>query len=174
MYITFANIAGDLQYILPVIPEKVSIKTGAENETIDTLSGMIRLSGSKNLKEISWDCFFPVNKNYPFQEFGSDLDGWNYVNFFNQILDLEIPMRMIITTDKKPNNTKRTIFNQLVSVDSFEYSTDKVGDINYTLSLTEFPSDRWDMLNTALKLTNTILENSGNSAKKRLEEYGLI
>lgn len=175
MNIIFADLNGAIQNILPIIPEKVHISTGENNETFQTLNGFVRLTGAKTLKEISWDSFLPVNKSYPFQTFGSDLDGWNYVNFFENIHDNNIPCRLIVTTSKKRLPTQRTVINTLVSVDSFEYETDKVGDINYSLKLTEFPSDKWSFLTTSLKALQQFQNlNIQSAARKKLIENGLL
>lgn len=175
MNIIFADLNGGIQNILPIIPEKLRVRTGENNETFQTLDGFIRLTGAKTLKEFSWDSFLPVNKSYPFQTFGSDLDGWNYVNFFETIHENNIPCRLIVTTPKRRLPTQRTVINTLVSVDSFEYETDKVGDINYTLSLTEFPSDKWDFLTTSLKTLQYFKGlNAQSIAKKKLIENGLL
>lgn len=175
MYVIFTDITGDLLYILPVIPSEIKIKTGASNETIDTLSGFVRLIGAKNLKEISWKCFFPVNKAYPFQIISSTLNGWTYVNFFEQAEKDELPVRLIITATKKSGILKRTVINTLVSIDNFEYTTDKVGDINYSLSMTEFPSDKWNYINSKLKNSHSVLNNNEqDNAARRLKENGLV
>ena len=175
MNIIFADLNGAIQNILPIIPEKVHIRTGENNETFQTLDGFVRLTGAKTLKEISWDCFLPVNKNYPFQTFGSDLDGWNYVNYFETIHSNNIPCRLIVTTTKRKLPTQRTVINTLVSVDSFEYETDKVGDINYSLTLTEFPAEKWSFLTTSLKTLQYFKSlNAQSIAKKKLIENGLL
>lgn len=175
MDVTFSDIQGNLQYILPVIPAEINIKTGSNNETMETLTGFIRLTGSKNLTEISWNSIFPVNKNYPFQVIDSDADGWNYVNFFEQAQNDELPVRLIITETKRSDTVKRTVINTLVSIDGFEYKTDKVGDINYSLSMTEFPAGKWSYLNTKLKNSQAMQNrNEQDAANKRLKQHGLL
>lgn len=175
MYITLADIAGKLQYTLPTNPSEVSVRCGGENETVDTLSGLIRLTGSQKLKEISWDCFFPVNKKYSFQEVDSNLDGWDYVDFIETMSKFQIPIRVIVTEDKKTGTAKRTIINELVSIDSFEYKTDKVKDINYSISLTQFPNKIWQFLNTSV-IANQYFKNlaTQSTARKKLKENGLL
>lgn len=178
MYITFTDLAGKFQYVIPVVPEDVSLKFGADNETISTLSGPVRLVGSKKLTGISWSSFFPVNKKYNFVESNSLSDGWEYVNFFNTMCKYEIPVRVIVTEDKTDDSgfSKRTIMNTLVSIDDFEVpKVEKNKDIIYSISLSEFPGDVWDYLNTSVTAKKYFKElNEQSAARKILQQYGLL
>ena len=176
MYITLTDLAGSFQYVIPVVPTNVRIKIGAENETMTTLSGLIRLIGSKKLTGISWSSFFPVNKSYSFADPNSLEDGWDYVTFIETMCKYEIPIRIIVTEDKdKIGFSKRSVLNTLISIDDFEYSTDKVGDIEYSITLTEFPDSIWDYLNTSITAKKYFSELTLQSvARKALQKLGLI
>ena len=169
MNITFANITGTQTLIVPYVPpDGVKILHGAKNETQETVNGDIRLTGSANLTGLSWSRFFPVNKQYPFCASGYDTNGYNYVDFLDSSIIYEVPIRVVITSIDK-----YSIKNGLFTIDSFEYSIDKVGDINYSITLTEFNRDIWEYLNSSLK-AQTYARSNGIYSSSNLSQYGLI
>lgn len=135
MKITFVDMDGRLPLIVPVVIPPVKFGQTNKHETFETLKfGDIVLLGGKGLRTVEWSSFFPVNKIfYTFIEAGALMDGKEYVTFLEE--HSEDPFRLIITEKFK------TIRNMLVVVDSFEYEFDKVGDINYSLRLLEFPDN---------------------------------
>ena len=169
MNITFANITGTQTLIIPVVPpDGVEINIGANNETQETVNGNIRLTGSTNLTDISWSSFFPVNKNYPFCAPGYDTNGYTYIDFIESALEYEVPIRVVVT-----NTEKYSIINKLFTIDSFKYTHDKVGDIKYSISLTEFNRDIWEYLNSSIKAQSYALTR-GIYSSSDLGKYGLI
>ena len=59
--------------------------------------------------------------------------------------------------------------------DGFSWSVDTAGDLKYSISLTEFPQDKWDYINgspTLKQYLSTIAIQS--VAKKALSKVGLI
>lgn len=135
MKITFADMDGLIQLVVPVVQPPVKISQQNKHETFETLKfGDIILLGGKGLRAVEWSSFFPVNKLfYNFVEYESERNGKEYVTFLEE--HSEEPFRLIITEKFK------TVINMLVVVDSFEYEYDKVGDIVYSLKLTEFPNN---------------------------------
>lgn len=170
MNITLSDVQGKEVYILPHIPAGIEYPSESDNETMDTLSGKIRIVGEDGLQSISWSGIFPVNKTYTWTKIGSIANGYNYIKFIENQKKKKLPIRLIITDD-----LFKTIFNALVSIDSFTYSRDKVLDINYQISVTEFPADKWDYLNSSLNNNLVYAQLIAKSlARKSLQKYGLI
>lgn len=120
--------------VLPVVPPDNEINCPQENETKDSISlGKVKLIGLPGLRTFSISSFFPVNKEYKFVKPQSRKDGSEYVRFFEKWRKRRVPFRLVIT-DK--NNEE--VLNMPAAVDSFSYSFDKVGDINYSLSMEEY------------------------------------
>jgi len=143
MFITLSDITGANIYIVPIVPPDVSINMGGENETMKTTKGNIRLVGERRLKTVSWSSIFPVNKKYGFVAVGARTNGYDYTEFLDNACSAKIPVRVILTTINK-----RTICNMLATVDDgFSWSVDTAGDIKYSITLTEFPQDKWDYMN---------------------------
>jgi hypothetical protein len=171
MFITLSDIQGTNLYIVPIVPPDVDFKDGGENETLKTVKGNIRLIGEKGLKTVSWSSIFPVNKNYGFVAVGSRINGYDYVNFLQDAINAKIPIRVIITTLQK-----RPICNMLATIDDgFLWSVDTAGDLKYSISLTEFPQDKWDYVNGSPTLKQYLKAFAVQSvAKKALSKVGLI
>ena len=171
MFITLSDIKGTNLFVIPIVPPDVDFKDGGENDTLKTVKGNIRLIGEKSLKTVSWSSIFPVNKNYGFVAYGARINGYDYVNFLQEAVKAKTPIRVIITS-----LTKRPICNMLATVDDgFSWAVDTAGDIKYSISLTEFPQDKWDYVNGSptLKqyLKNFVVQSV---AKKALSKVGLI
>ena len=171
MYITLSDIKGSNLFVVPIVPPDVDFKDGGENETLKTVKGNVRLVGERTLKIVSWSSIFPVNKNYGFVAVGSRSNGYDYVNFLDDACVAKIPIRVIITT-----LNKRPICNMLATVDDgFSWSVDTAGDIKYTISLTEFPQDKWDYVNGSPTLKQYLSAFAVQSiSKKALSKVGLI
>lgn len=171
MYITLSDINGTNLFIVPIVPPDVSIKTGGENETLKTTKGNIRLVGDPTLKTISWSSIFPVYKKYGFVAIGARSNGYDYADFLDNACRAKIPIRIIITTLRK-----RPIVNMLATVDDgFSWSVDTAGDIKYSITLTEFPQDKWDYVNGSPTLKQYMQTFAIQSiARKALSKVGLI
>ena len=171
MFITLSDVTGANIYVIPIVPPEVSMKTGGENETLKTAKGNIRLIGECCLKTVSWSSIFPVNKKYTFADAGARSNGYEYTNFLDEACVAKIPIRVVITTADK-----RTICNMLATVDDgFTWSVDKAGDLNYSITLTEFPESKWDYINGSGSLKQFLKTFAVQSvAKKALSKVGLI
>lgn len=119
--------------ILPVIPDKMpELIQPFNNTTFDAVNQEINLIGTKGLRTVTLQSFFPINKNYPFQRPGSEKDGWKYVAFFNKYGDLRVPIRMIFL------NGIEEISNMAYTIESYSFQINKVKDIEYTIELKEY------------------------------------
>lgn len=113
---------------LPVVPETFTINSPQNNEKYNTISqGDIKLIGKRGLKSLTIQSFFP-SKDYPFAKDKTYI-GWEYVEIIESWIDREVPIRLIITD---------TPINMVCSIENFDYGTDTTGDVNYSLSLSEF------------------------------------
>lgn len=118
---------------IPVIPEKMpEMVQPYKNSTFDAVNQEINLIGTKGLRTVTLQSFFPVNKNYPFQRPGSEKDGWKYVAFFNKYADLRVPIRMVWLDGFDE------ISNMAYTVESCTFQINKVKDIDYTIELKEY------------------------------------
>lgn len=170
MNITVTDITGDLIYVIPHVPSDIEQSSESDNETMETLSGPIRLVGDNGLKQVSWSALFPVNKSYSWQKIGSLTDGYDYIKFFDTMKKNKIPVRVVITDDNL-----RSLLNSLMSIDSFTYRKDRASDYAYSISLTEFPEDKWEFLNDQIKNQSYYSDLSEKSeAKKALQKHGLL
>ena len=170
MNITIADIKGEEEYILPHVPADIEHGGSCGNSTMNTLDGNIRIIGERELIQVGWSGILPVNKNYSWQKYGSLLDGAEYVKFFENMMNYKLPVRVVIT-----DSDDITLLNSLMSIDSFVYKKDRAKDYTYTIELTEFPEDKWDILNDYienLEYYKDLAEKA--AAKKALEKNGLI
>ena len=129
-------------YLIPIVPSGTTITANGKNETLETLNGNYNHIKTSDLKQISWSSVFPVNKKYNFVPFGALSNGWLYVSFLELMKKYKLPIRVIVTTKQKI-----PVLNMLAGIKDFSYNVDKVGDINYSISLTEFPNKFWKFLN---------------------------
>jgi len=132
MNITLSDVNGDQVLIVPIVPPNIPILQPTKNTTFESLRGDINIIGIKGLREFGWDSFFP-NQDYSFAKTGSCTNGWDYVDFLNNYIDLGLPIRLAVTTE-----TKQTVLNMLASIDKFDYSLDAIGDIAYSIGFKEF------------------------------------
>jgi hypothetical protein len=142
MTVIFSDIAGADVFILPIEPPDIKTTSESENQTIDTLNGEVRITGGQKLKCWDWSSFFHVNKNYSFAQTGAPIDGSKIAEFLDNMQAWELPIKFI-RIDSQGNS----INNEHVTVDRFEWNYDNVGDIKYTISLTQFPTNVWQALN---------------------------
>lgn len=131
--IIFSYNNGEETCVLPVIPENMpEMQQSCKNDIFDTINGELNLIGTKSLRTLTLESFFPVNKNYSFVNSKSNSDGWYYVAFFNKIIDKQIPLRMIWCDNEK------VISNIAYTIESFNTIVNRRKDIDYSLSLKEY------------------------------------
>ena len=171
MNIIITDIANITWYVIPIVPSNVSIKSITDNKEEDTLREHINIAQNKKLRTIEWSSFFPVNKNYSFVRANSLRNGWAYVTFLELMRTLRLPIRIVCTTD----TANIPIINMSVTIDELEISPDKVGDINYSIKLKEFPEGFFDFLDReeeALVYIREIL--TGQRNVRNLRQAGLL
>ena len=127
------SINNNAQYIVfPFWPDETEITAGAGNTTYNGLSFNIRMAGIEELKTLEISSFFPARK-YPFVSAYANIDPEENKNFILGIMQQKIPARLVLT-----DSMQKEVLNIAVTVDSFNYSYRKNGDIDYSLSLTEY------------------------------------
>lgn len=170
MNITVTDITGSLVYILPHVPADIQYSSESENETVNTLDGLLRLVGDDGLTKVEWAGILPVNKDYSWQKFGSLIDGYEYIKFFSTMKKNKLPIRVVIV-----DSDFKTLLNKLMSIDTFNFKKDKAKDYTYNIALTEFPNDKWEFLNTMAinkKYLASLVVKS--TAKKALKKVGIL
>lgn len=134
MNIILIDTLGLRQFVIPIVPENLTITSNGDVKQTDTLNRKINVLGNSDLRNIQWSSFFPVDKDYNFVKRNSLRNGWVYVNFLEQMKTARLPIRTIITTEDE----RTVVFNRLTTISQFNYFVDNVEDVNYTLRLVEF------------------------------------
>ncbi len=116
--------------LLPVTPEEYEVSESWNNQEVEGLNQTMNIIQNKGLSILPIESFFP-SKDYPFL-LSREMWGMEYVETIKRWMDRKVPIRLIIT-DKG-----ETEVNMAMTIDSFTYSKDKSGDINYKLDLKEF------------------------------------
>ena len=149
--------------ILPIVPKNNPFKTLADVKNYKGLEREYNIPTYKSLRSFSWSSFFPVNKAYSFQHTGSNVNGYDYVDFLQERQDHQLPFRLIAfdlnTITRTVTNAAtsffdmsqtsldvlkspvRIYFDGFVLVKDFQYALDEAKDLSYTLSLEEFNVD---------------------------------
>ena len=116
---------------LPAPPESYRIGSAFSNTTKETITQSLNIIGLRELKDFTITSFFPV-RDYPFLQ-NRSMWGMEYVDTIERWRDRRIPIRIIIVS-----NVPTLTVNMAVTIDDFDYSIKKNGDIQYTLSFREF------------------------------------
>ncbi len=133
MDIVFIANNNEIIHILPIVPPGIPIDSPRKNEVFDSMNrGEFKLIGHMGLKTVSISSFFP-NRYYPFIKKGASTRAKDYIDFFEEWSDKKAPIRIVMTT-----KNGEEVLNLPVVVDNFNHSYDKVGDVNYTLDLSEY------------------------------------
>lgn len=118
---------------IPVMPEKLTVKSPGKNETATVLElGEINRIKQRGLREVSWESHFPAN-NAPYVTGWEGLSPVDYVRDIEDAQDTRESGRFSITgTDLN--------INMAVAVEDFSYEErgGEVGDIYYSLTLKEW------------------------------------
>lgn len=121
-------------YTLPHVPVDFPLPLAEQhNETYEGLSADYRRIGTMGLRQLSWSGLLPVGRRYPFMPPEALEDGWAYVSFFERWRPQKVPFRMIVLDSGGVSR-----LNMPCTVDSFEASVRRNGDIAYTISITEY------------------------------------
>ena len=112
---------------MPFVPASgLTIDYGSStNENVDSVKyGQIKKLGKEPLATVSIDSFFPASK--------TGEDPYKYVQFFRNARKKRKPVRIVIT------DNDREIFNRLMAIETFSWTIDKVGGIDYSLSFEQY------------------------------------
>ena len=102
---------------LPVLPPEFSVTKPQANETFETVTqGQLKLMGTPGLKG------YPFLKDRTYTAFG-------YLFVLDTWISKKLPIRLVIT---------ETPINMACCVDDFSYTISKDGNMNYSITLSEF------------------------------------
>lgn len=132
-HITLTDMSGTMRFVIPIVPDNVEILTENENTDFRTTRRYLRILGTRKNRSITWSSYFPVNKDYDFVEPNSVQDGNEISNFIRLQQNLDLPVRIVIT-----NELRRPVLNMLATIDKYSFREDRVQDIQYSITLTEF------------------------------------
>lgn len=132
MAYAMALIIDGRELMIPVLPEKLKVKSSGKNEKSTILGiGEVLVLKKRGLREISWDSHFPAHSApYVSGQITSPIDA---IKALQTARDSLAPIRfLIVGTDLDINTT--------MGIDSIEYEEQygAVGDIYYTLKLVEW------------------------------------
>ena len=119
---------------LPFVPaDGLNIDYGSSTaENHDSAKyGQTKTLGPEPLASITLDSFFPSIKTAWHQ--GTYKDPMEYVRFFRNNRRDRKPMRVVIT-----RKNGKEVFNRLMSCETFSWSMDRAGNINYSLSFEQY------------------------------------
>lgn len=118
---------------IPVLPEKLTVKSPGKNETATVLElGEVSLLRRRGLRQVSWESHFPAH-DAPYVSAWEGLSPVDYVRDIEDWRDTRESGRLSITgTDLN--------INMAVAVEDFSYEErgGEVGDIYYSLTLKEW------------------------------------
>ena len=180
--------------ILPIVP-RIKFPNQAKIDHYEGLTSDYNIPSRRNLDEIEWESFFPVNKSYPFQRVGSAVNGYDYAKFLQRRLENQLPFRLIAyekntvfgatvgaVTDTVRNgvsvqaltNAIEVIFDGIVIVDTFDMATDNVGDIEYSLKLKQFTDTNNPLMDWYSYATTLATNTVAMTTNRALKNAGLI
>lgn len=133
MQLAFSVKNGQSLVVMPYLPPEFELPIRVRGtETFESLQGPLILMGNFTLRQLSWSASFPKGKKtYTHSHYSGD--PMAYVAWFNKYIAEKIPFRVAITDNGK------SLLNMACHIDSFSYNIDVNGDVNYSISVTEFP-----------------------------------
>lgn len=117
---------------LPVNPFSISINSGGGNKNEEIISiGEINILRDRKLKNISFESFFPANKEHPYVLTKNEFkNGEFYLEFFDKIRKEKEPCRFIVSG---------LDINLLCSIEDLQYRYEGGDeDVHYSIQLKEF------------------------------------
>jgi nucleoid-associated protein YgaU len=118
---------------LPVNPETIEFTSpfGYEDVAVSKL-GEVTVIGERNLRELSFNSFFPASYSPVYCEYNGFKKPWDLVKQIEKWRDSRAPMRLTVTG---------TPINYAVTLRDFSYEAEKAGspgDIYFSMSFKEF------------------------------------
>jgi len=189
---TFFNLTGSETetLLLPVVPEGLEFPKEAEITNLKGVTSFYNIPQKTDLQTFTINSFFPVNKNYSWANPNSNLNGYDYVDFFEERQSSGLPFRLLaydinnnflldeidamadgISIETNGRALFRVHCDRYFLVKKFGYKVDKVKDIIYTLELKEYNEEITDHINW----TQAILKSGTNlTVRTALKQSGLI
>lgn len=163
MYFKWDNDTKVMQ--LPVVPEEYNIEVSQNNTSVIVHNlGEVNLKGKRNLKEVSFDSFFPHCK-YGFCAC-EPMQPYDYVKQIEEWMDNNTTLHFIITG---------TSVSMYCTIEAFPYGEKEIGDVHYSITLKEYRDPNARRIAKAVK-TKTYQWKSGDTwgsvAKKQTGTSG--
>lgn len=120
-------------WVMPHCPPDFPLSQAEQHhETYEGLSRDYRRIGTMGLRTLSWTALLPIRR-HSFMPREAYKDGWAYVDFFERWRDRKVPFRLIVLDSKGVAR-----LNMPCTVDSFEVSVRQSGDLEYSITVTEY------------------------------------
>lgn len=132
MDIMFKNYATGKVAYLPVVPPDIVIPNGLDVDEIDTLDGKTIKPNNRQLKKLALDSMFPV-LNYGWVNPNANMKAYDYASFFNEAINKKQLLGVHVITKHG-----YYMLSMQCYVTEFSYSQDRVGDLKYSLEVTEY------------------------------------
>jgi len=144
---------------LPVVPDTLpSILQDLENDTITTHTKTLTLLGNKKPRSFSLDLFLPT-RDYDFCKG----NGEEVIELLDYVTKVQIPARLVVVDDLAE------LLNIAISISSYSYNYDTVGNIRATVSCVEYifltESVATDSTDSTPTFTEITVYYNDNSAK---------
>lgn len=139
---------------VPVVPDELpDIMQELKNESFETNKSTFTLLGNKKPRTFSLDLFLPTKIYYFAKNTGVEV-----LNLLDYVASKKIPMRIVVT------DGINELLNIAVSINSFNYHFDTVGNIRCSISFTEyiFLTDMSAEDNSPLLVYSTVTAHIGN------------
>ncbi|EON70454.1 hypothetical protein [Lysinibacillus sphaericus] len=115
----------------PIIPVELEVSFPHNNQVVSTINGGdINLIGQAGLKSLTFSSWFPI-REYSFVK--SKVLAPEAKEYFVKWKRQRKPIRVVITS-----KGGWEIHNELYTIEEFNFGYDRVGDMTYTLKLTQF------------------------------------
>lgn len=113
----------------------------------------------KKIQEINFNSFFPVEYNEAYCRYATNMIPQDYVDKLNEWVDLETPLRLLITDFN---------FNELVNINKFvpELHGGEIGDIYFTINFRTYKELKIETVN------NSSASDLGGLQDNRLTQSG--
>lgn len=130
-FIMSANNNEDV-FVFPIVPE-INVAKPQNNEEFETIdNGTFNLIGKEGLRTFTVSSIFP-SRQYPWLKPGSIPEPFQYIAFINKWRAKQVPFRVITS---RPDG--REWFNMPVTVEDFDFSFLRNGDVRYSISFKEY------------------------------------
>lgn len=117
--------------VLPFTPPGLQITEPQANDTFDGLSRGRRMIGTMQPRTVQWSSRF-FRHRMPWMHPQTAADPMDYVDFFRKWRGALVPLRLVIADET------REILNMAVTVDDFDWELLRTGDIEYSITLSEY------------------------------------